>query len=154
MEHGERDHGKAGSDFVNLTEKILKIFCAEALTSLPCTFTGSYNVYSNAETIMKGATTMKLMKIPFKILALPVIALIWLTCFLAKAVTHISCYVIGPFMLLVGIILIVMLTKSRWADVGICGAIEGVCLLALFGVTWMIANMEDLNALLIRFVQS
>ena len=29
-----------------------------------------------------------------------------------------------------------------------------VCLLALFGVTWMIANMEDLNALLIRFVQS
>ena len=124
------------------------------MTSLLDTYTGFYKVYSNAETIVKGAWAMKLIKIPFRILALPVIALIWLTCFLAKAVTHISCYVIGPFMLFVGIILIVMLTKSRWADVGICGAIEGVCLLALFGVTWMIANMEDLNALLIRFVQS
>ena len=97
---------------------------------------------------------MKLIKIPFKILALPAIVLLWLVCLIAKAATHISCYVIGPFMLLVGIILIVMLTKSRWTDVGICGAIEGLCLLALFGVTWMIANFEDLNALLIRFVQS
>ena len=97
---------------------------------------------------------MKLIKLPFKILALPLIALIWLTCFIAKAATHIFCYIIGPFMLIVGIILVVMLTKSRWTDVGICGAIEAFCLIALFGVTWMIANMEDLNALLVRFVQS
>ena len=103
---------------------------------------------------MKGATTMKLMKIPFKLIALPVIALIWLVCLIAKVVTHISCYVVGPFMLIVGIILIVMLTKSRWNDVAICGGIEVFCLIVLFGVTWMIANMEDLNALLIRFVQS
>ena len=100
------------------------------------------------------ATTMKLIKIPFKIIALPMIMLIWLTCFLAKAITHISCYVVGPFMLLVGIILVVMLTKSRWTDVAICGGIEAFCLIVLFGVTWMVANMEDLNALLIRFVQS
>ena len=100
------------------------------------------------------ATTMKLIKIPFKIIALPMIMLIWLTCFLAKAITHISCYVVGPFMLLVGIILVVMLTKSRWTDVAICGGIEAFCLFVLFGVTWMVANMEDLNALLIRFVQS
>ena len=97
---------------------------------------------------------MKLIKLPIKILALPLIVLIWFICFMAKAITHISCYIVGPFMLIVGIILIVMLTKSRWTDVGICGAIEGLCLLVLFGVTWMIANMEDLNALLIRFVQS
>ena len=154
MEHGERNHGKAGSDSVILTEKIFKIFCAEALTSLLDTFTGFYNVYSNAKTIMKGATTMKLMKIPFKLIALPIIALIWLVCLIAKVVTHISCYVVGPFMLIVGIILIVMLTKSRWNDVAICGGIEVFCLIVLFGVTWMIANMEDLNALLIRFVQS
>ena len=57
-------------------------------------------------------------------------------------------------MLLVGIILVVMLTKSRWTDVAICGGIEAFCLFVLFGVTWMVANMEDLNALLIRFVQS
>ena len=103
---------------------------------------------------MKEAMTMKLMKIPFKILAIPFIAVIWFVCFMAKAVTHISCYVVGPFMLLVGIILIVMMTKSRWKDVAICGGIEAFCMIALFGVTWMIANMEDLNALLIRFVQS
>ena len=103
---------------------------------------------------MKEAMTMKLMKIPFKILAIPFIAVIWFVCFMAKAVMHISCYVVGPFMLLVGIILIVMMTKSRWKDVAICGGIEAFCMIALFGVTWMIANIEDLNALLIRFVQS
>ena len=97
---------------------------------------------------------MKLIKIPFKLIALPFILLIWFACFIAKAVTHISCYVVGPFMLIVGIILIVMLTKARWTDVAICGGIEAFCLVVLFGVTWLIANMEDLNALLIRFVQS
>ena len=97
---------------------------------------------------------MKLIKIPFKILALPVIMLIWLVCFFAKIATHISCYVIGPFMLFVGIILIMMVTKSRWTDVAICGSIEALSLIALFGVAWVIAGFEDLNAMLITFVQS
>ncbi len=97
---------------------------------------------------------MKLIKLPFKILVLPVIALIWLVCLIAKAVTHLSCYVIAPFMLVIGIVLISMLFKHRWTDVGILGTVEVLCLVLLFGVTWMIANMEDLNALLIRFVRS
>ncbi|MCR5431378.1 MAG: hypothetical protein K6E95_02360 [Lachnospiraceae bacterium] len=97
---------------------------------------------------------MKFIKLPFKILALPLIAMIKLFCILAKVIVHISCYIISPFMILVGIILLVMLSKERWTDVGVCGAIEGLCLIALFGVTWVIAHMEDLKSLLVKFVMS
>ena len=97
---------------------------------------------------------MKLIKLPLKILALPLIVLIKLVCIIAKLVTHLTCYIISPIMILVGIILLVMLSQERWTDVWACGAIEGICLVALFGVTWMIANMEDLNRLLLRFVMS
>ena len=97
---------------------------------------------------------MRLIKLPLKILALPLIVLIKVVCIIAKVLTHISCFIISPFMIIVGIILLVMLSQERWTDVWACGAIEGVCLVALFGVTWMIANMEDLNALLVRFVMS
>lgn len=97
---------------------------------------------------------MKAVKFLFKLIALPIIAVIWLTCFIAKAATHISCYVFGPLMLLIGIILVVFLCQQNWLSVGVCGAVELACLVVLFGTTWMIANMEDLNALLIRFVHS
>lgn len=97
---------------------------------------------------------MKVIKLFLKLIALPIIAVIWLACFLAKAATHISCYVFGPFMLLIGIILLVFLFQKNWTSVGVCGAVELACLVVLFGTTWMIANMEDLNAVLIRFVHS
>ena len=97
---------------------------------------------------------MKLIKLPLKILALPLIVMIKLVCIITKVVTHLTCYIISPVMILVGIILLVMLSQERWTDVWACGAIEGICLVALFGVTWMIANMEDLNRLLLKFVMS
>jgi len=97
---------------------------------------------------------MKLIKLPFKILTLPLIAIVWLASLILKAVTYISTYFFGPVMLITGIVLVVMLFKQRWLDVGICGAIEGACFLILFAAAWMIANMQDLNAFFIRFLQS
>ncbi|MCR5311312.1 MAG: hypothetical protein K6E32_07870 [Lachnospiraceae bacterium] len=97
---------------------------------------------------------MKLIKFPLKVLVLPIIAALCLAYLLAKAITHISCYILGPFMLFIGIILVVMFTKSRWTDVGICGGIEVACLIALFGAAWIIVHIEDINSALIRFVQS
>ena len=97
---------------------------------------------------------MKLIKLPFKILAIPLIAITWLACLILKAATYVSAYFFGPVMLITGIVLVVMLFKQRWFDVGICGAIEGACFLILLAAAWMIANMQDLNAFLIRFLQS
>ena len=71
---------------------------------------------------------MKLIKLPLKILALPLIVLIKLVCIIAKVITHLTCYIISPVMILVGIILLVMLSQERWTDVWACGAIEGICL--------------------------
>ena len=97
---------------------------------------------------------MKLIKLPFKILAIPLIAITWLACLIVKVATHISAYFFGPVMLITGIVLAIMLFKQRWFDVGICGAIEVACFLILLAAAWMIANMQDLNAFLIRFLQS
>ena len=102
----------------------------------------------------KEGDHMKLIKLPFKILTLPLIAIVWLASLILKAVTYISTYFFGPVMLITGIVLAVMLFKQRWFDVGICGAIEGACFLILLAAAWMIANMQDLNAFLIRFLQS
>ena len=102
----------------------------------------------------KEGDHMKLIKLPFKILTLPLIATVWLASLILKAVTYISTYFFGPVMLITGIVLVVMLFKQRWLDVGICGAIEGACFLILFAAAWMIANMQDLNAFFIRFLQS
>ena len=74
---------------------------------------------------------MKVIKFFLKLIALPIIAVIWLACFLAKAATHISCYVFGPFMLLIGIILLVFLFQKNWTSVGVCGAVELACLVVL-----------------------
>ena len=97
---------------------------------------------------------MKLVKLPFKILALPLIAATWLIGLVLKGATFLSTYFFGPVMFITGIVLVIMLFKQRWFDVGICGAIEGACFLILLAAAWMIANFEDLNKFLIRFLHS
>lgn len=97
---------------------------------------------------------MKLIKLPLKLIILPLIAIIWLVCLLAKAATHIACYIIGPLMLLIGVFIAILLFEKFWPGVWSCCALEAACLILLFGTTWMVANMEDLNACLVRFVHS
>lgn len=97
---------------------------------------------------------MRILKIPAKIIIAPVIAAIWLVCLIGKVATHLSCYIFGPVMLIIGIILIIMAFNLKWINVAVCGGLELACLAVLFGAAWMIANLEDLNALLIRFEKS
>lgn len=106
-------------------------------------------------TDLKGmVNTMKLIKLPFKIIAFPVIALLWLVAMLAKVTVKIACYIAGPVMLLLFGLIIYVITKQRWNDLLILGCMEGICILILFGVTWMIANVQDVNELLIEFIKS
>lgn len=45
---------------------------------------------------------MKLVKLPFKILALPVMLVLGALGLIAKLATNLSCYIVGPFMLFFG----------------------------------------------------
>ena len=106
-------------------------------------------------TDLKGMVdTMKLIKLPFKIFVFPVIALLWLVTMLAKVTVKIVCYIAGPVMLVLLGLIIYVITKQRWDDLFILGCMEGICILILFGVTWMIANVQDVNELLIEFIKS
>ena len=97
---------------------------------------------------------MKLIKLPFKIIALPVIAVIYIACLLGKALNHISCYIIGPIMLFAGIVIVVMLCKQEWSSMMVWGLVELACFIAVFGTTVLICWVEDLNGLLVKFVRS
>jgi NADH-quinone oxidoreductase subunit A len=96
---------------------------------------------------------MKLIKIHFKIIAMPLIAFIWLICFAAKTAANISCYILGPIMFITFGIIIWMAIAQNWLSCIGFLVVEATCALLLFGSTWMIANMQDINRLLIRFVQ-
>lgn len=96
----------------------------------------------------------KLIKLLFKILALPIIAVLFLVCLLGKAATYVSAYFFGPVMLIVLIAIIVFATKARWTDCAIFGGVELACLVAIFGTTWVILNLEDLRKWLCEFVCS
>lgn len=89
-----------------------------------------------------------------KIIFLPLIALITPVILLAKAATHVSCYIIGPA-LLVSVILAVVLGINRdWLGIGLCAGIDAVLLIVLFGTAWLIANMEDAKENMIGFLHS
>ena len=97
---------------------------------------------------------MKLIKIPFKIIAMPLIAFIWLICFVVKTAANISCYILGPIMFITFGIIIWMAIAHNWLSCIGFLVVEVAFALLLFGTAWMIANMQDINRLLIRFVQS
>ena len=60
------------------------------------------------------ARNMKLIKIPFKIIAMPLIAFIRLICFVAKTAANISCYILGPIMFITFGIIIWMAIAQNW----------------------------------------
>lgn len=97
---------------------------------------------------------MNIIKLPFKIILLPVIAVIYLVCKLIKAATHISCYLVGPLMVLVAILGILLAVSGRWRDGLIFGAIGAAAFAALFIITMIVCHVEDFNGLLVKFVRS
>lgn len=97
---------------------------------------------------------MKMIKIPFKIIAFPIIALLWIVCMLAKMAVKIACYVAGPVMLFLLVLIIMVFCKQEWNNLLLLAGMEAACVILLFGVTWMIANVEDINGLLIEFIKS
>lgn len=97
---------------------------------------------------------MKLIKLPVKVLMLPVIGVLFLFCNAGKVINRLSCYVIGPFMLFLLLLIVYRAFFKDWNDCRMLAGAELVCLALVFGVTWLICQAEDLNGHLIRFVCS
>lgn len=132
-----------------------KYFCG-TVDILVLSFGDFYNDFSNLNLsdTESEALMNKLVKIPVKIIFLPLIALITPVILLAKAATHVSCYVIGPALLVSVILAVVFGINRDWLGIGLCAGVNAVMLIVLFGTAWLIANMEDAKENMIGFLHS
>lgn len=96
----------------------------------------------------------KLVKIPVKIIFLPLIVLITPLILLTKAATNVSCYIIGPALLLSVVLALPFVFRQDWLGVGLCAGVDALMLIALFGIAWLIANMESIRDGMISFMHS
>ena len=76
---------------------------------------------------------LKVMLIPVKLLALPVMLLLLIICLLGRALTRASAYVVGPFLLVLVIIDLYCLWQQRWTDVAIVTVLAVLVLALQFG---------------------
>ena len=97
---------------------------------------------------------MWLLKLPFKILALPLILLLGTFWVLGKIVTNISAFVIGLFMLLILLVGILCAFQHQWGNVAFLFAVEMVCVLLQFLSMWIVEISGEINGMLVRFIYS
>ena len=97
---------------------------------------------------------IKVILLPVKLLALPVMILLSLLSLLGKAITNISAYVIGLFLIALLLIDIYCLWQHRWTDVAIV-TIVGVATLALqFGAMLISEVAGEWSRSIKRFIFS
>lgn len=95
---------------------------------------------------------MKLVKLPFKILALPVMLLLGTLGMIVKLVINLSCYIIGPFMLFLIGCIVYAIVMQLWSQTAILVVLLLGCILMLFSASWIIVFLEDVNGKVIAFV--
>ena len=96
---------------------------------------------------------MKLVKLPFKILALPVMLVFGALGLIAKLATNLSCYIVGPFMLFLGGCCVYAIVMRLWNQLAILAVLLLGCVVMLFGASWIIVFLESINGRLIDFVR-
>ena len=95
---------------------------------------------------------MKLVKLPFKILALPVMLVLGAVGLIAKLATNLSCYIVGPFMLFLGGCCVYTIVMQLWNQLAILAVLLLGCVVMLFGASWIIVILENMNDRLLSFI--
>ena len=95
---------------------------------------------------------MKLVKLPFKILALPVMLVLGALGLIAKLATNLSCYIVGPFMLFLGGCCVYAIVMQLWNQLAILIVLLLACVVMLFGASWIIVILENMNDRLLSFI--
>ena len=97
---------------------------------------------------------MKLVKLPFKILALPVMLVLGALGLIAKLVTNLSCYIVGPFMLFLGGCCVYTIVMQLWNQLAILAVLLLGCVVMLFGASWLIIFFENVTGRMAGFIRS
>ncbi len=96
---------------------------------------------------------MKLVKLPIKILALPVMFVLGALGLIAKLATNLSCYIVGPFMLFLGGCCVYAIVMQLWNQLAILAVLLLGCVIMLFGASWIIVFLESTTGRLLDYVR-
>lgn len=80
---------------------------------------------------------MRLLKLPLKLLALPLMLALYALYIVGKLASHISAYVVGLFMLVVLVCGVVQVIRHEWLNVAILLGIEAVCVTLQFSAMFL-----------------
>ena len=95
-----------------------------------------------------------LIKLPFKLLSLPLIAFFVFVRFLVRILSHISGYILSPLILFIlGCGVYTVITR-QWNHVLLIGIVEAICLSALFGTVLIETFLDWCCSILKGFVRS
>ena len=97
---------------------------------------------------------MKLVKLPFKILALPVMLVLGVLGLITKLATNLSCYIVGPFMLFLGGCCVYAIVMQLWSQLAILAVLLLGCVVMLFGASSLIIFFENMTGRMAGFIRS
>lgn len=97
---------------------------------------------------------MKIIKLPFKLIAYILIAIVCILTLIVKVLVNLSTYVLGPFMLFLIGCCIFVIVKGFWSQLLILGTLLTFCVLSLFCAAWILIFLEPANDNLKGFVRS
>lgn len=95
---------------------------------------------------------MKLIKLPFKLLALPIILILMAAALLVKLVTNLSAYVMGPLMLFILGCGIYSAVQQMWTSVAILVILEILYVAAMFFAVVIETALDGMKDSLVGFV--
>ena len=93
---------------------------------------------------------MWLLKLPFKIIALPVILLLGVFWVLG----NLSAFVVGIFMLFIFLVGIFCAFQGQWGNVAFLIGVEVACLVLQYGAMMIVDISGSINGALVRFLHS
>ncbi|WP_461810461.1 hypothetical protein [Faecalimonas sp.] len=97
---------------------------------------------------------MKFIKLPFKLIAYLLIAIVCVITLIVKVLVNLSTYVLGPFMLFLIGCCIFVIAKGFWSQLLILVTLLILCVLSLFCAAWILIFLESANDNLKGFVRS
>lgn len=97
---------------------------------------------------------VKLIKLPFKLLALPLILVLMTAVILVKLLTNLSAYLMGPLMLFILGCGIYSAVQQMWTSVVILAVSEVLCVAVMFFAFSVVSALEGIRDFLVSFVHS
>ena len=97
---------------------------------------------------------LSLIKLPFKLLALPLILIFATAAILIKLINTLSTYMMGPLMLFILGCGIYSAMQQMWTSVGILVFLELLCVAAMFCAMLVETTLDSITCSLIGFLSS